>query len=81
MKPAGEWNHMEIECRGPHIRVTLNGQVLHDVDQTQHPSLKDKPLSGYLSLQDHGGAVAFRHLKLRDLSTAQAAVAPADTAK
>ena len=27
-KPTGEWNHVEIECRGPKIQVRLNGQIV-----------------------------------------------------
>jgi hypothetical protein len=66
-KKAGEWNQLEIECRGPKIRVTLNGEVVQDVDQSTIETIKDKPLSGYLSLQCHGSVVAFRKLKVVEL--------------
>jgi hypothetical protein len=66
-KKGGEWNNVEIECRGPKIRVTLNGEVVQDVDQSTIDEIKTKPLSGYLSLQCHGSAVAFRNLKIVDL--------------
>ncbi|MEX2185213.1 MAG: DUF1080 domain-containing protein [Pirellulales bacterium] len=64
---AGEWNHLEIECRGPKIRVTLNDVAVQDVDQSTIDEIKNKPLSGYLSLQCHGSVVAFRNLKVVDL--------------
>lgn len=66
-RKAGEWNRVEIECRGPKIRVTLNDQIVQDVDQSTIDEIKTKPLSGYLSLQCHGSAVAFRNLKIVDL--------------
>lgn len=64
MKPAGEWNRFEVECRGPRIRIAINGVTVQDVDQRQVPAIKDKPLEGYLSLQNHGGRIAFRNLTL-----------------
>jgi hypothetical protein len=70
-RPAGEWNPLEIECRGPHIRVTLNGQRVQDVDQTKIPDIAPRPLSGYLSLQNHGGSARFRNVRLKDLTAAK----------
>jgi hypothetical protein len=67
VKPSGEWNQLTIECRGPQIAVTLNDKLLHDVDQRTVPEISDKPLSGYFSLQNHGGDVAFRNIRLKEL--------------
>ena len=67
VKPAGEWNKLEVECRGPKIRVTLNGQVVQDVDQSTVATIKDKPTSGYISLQCHGKPIEFRSITLRKL--------------
>lgn len=66
-KPPGEWNTMDIECRGPHIKVTLNEKLLIDVDQTTIEALKNKPLKGYVCLQNHGGTIDFRNVRIRDL--------------
>jgi hypothetical protein len=66
-KPAGEWNAMEIECRGPKIKITLNGEVIHDIDQSAIPEIKDKPLEGYFSLQNHSRPIEFRNVKLKEL--------------
>lgn len=68
-KPAGEWNQVEIACRGPHIKITLNGEVVQDVDQSQIDEIKGKPLRGYLSLQNHGKVVEFRNLQLQTAET------------
>jgi hypothetical protein len=66
-RPAGEWNTIDIECRGPKIRITQNGQVLHDLDQTTIEAIKTKPLTGYFALQDHGGKIEFRNLRVKEL--------------
>jgi hypothetical protein len=65
-RPAGEWNELEIVCRGPRLRVTLNGRVVQDVDQTEHGAIRDRKRAGYLMLQNHGSAVEFRNLRLKD---------------
>ncbi len=67
VKPAGEWNTIEIECRGPKIKITLNGEVVQDVDQSTIKEIKDKPLRGYVSVQNHGKAIEFKNLKLKIL--------------
>lgn len=67
-KPAGQWNTLEIVCRGPKIRVTLNGQVVQDVDQTTIEAIKNQPRSGYFSLQNHGGNAEFRNIRLKEES-------------
>jgi hypothetical protein len=66
-KAAPEWNVMDIECRGPKIRITLNGQVIQDVDQSTIAEIKNKPLSGYLCLQNHGKLIEFRNVRVKGL--------------
>ena len=65
-RPAGQWNTLEIVCHGPTIRVTLNGQIVQDVDQTKIDVIRDRPRSGYLSLQNHGGNIEFRNIWLKE---------------
>ena len=67
-KPAGEWQTLEITCRGPKLRVTLNGTVVQDVDQTAVEAIKDRPRAGYISLQNHGHKTEFRNVWLKDES-------------
>jgi Domain of Unknown Function (DUF1080) len=67
--PAGEWNIMEIECRGPQIRITLNEQVIHDLDQSKIEAIKNKPLQGYLCVQTHGKPIDFRNLRVKELAS------------
>jgi hypothetical protein len=66
-RPAGEWNTIDIECRGPKIRVVLNGKVVQDVDQSKIAAIKDKPLSGYFSLQSHTKKIEFRKVQIKEL--------------
>jgi len=67
VKPAPEWNKMEIECKGPRIMVTLNGEKIIDIDQTTVEEIKNKPLKGYVCVQNHGGKVDFRNLRVKEL--------------
>lgn len=67
-RPVGEWNAMDIECIGPRIRITYNGEKIIDVDQATIAQIKDKPLEGYLCLQNHGGKLEFRNIWVADLA-------------
>lgn len=70
LKPPGEWNTIEITCDGPRIRVVLNGVEVQDVDQSKIGALKAKPLKGYVCLQNHGGRIDFREVKIRRIGAA-----------
>lgn len=65
IRPAGEWNELEITCIGPRIRVVLNGRTIQDFDQTSLPETRDKPLSGHVCLQNHGHLIRFRNVRIR----------------
>ncbi len=74
-KPPGEWNTYEITCRGPQVKVILNGEVINDlsVDRVTkgeggHPALADRPEIGSIALQSHESRVDFRHLSIKDLT-------------
>ncbi len=81
-KPAGDWNQMLITCNGPLISVTLNGKKIAemDVDRWTQAGLNpdgtknkftyawaDMPRKGHIGLQDHGGVIWYRNIKLRPL--------------
>lgn len=85
MKPAGEWNHLEITCDRNRIEVELNGERVTEMDlddwtrPNQRPdgsahkfdvAYKDHPRRGYLGLQDHGSNCWYRNIKLRVLGEA-----------
>lgn len=75
-KPPGEWNQQEVLVDGRHIKVTLNGHVILDVDLDEvsrdgtidgnnHPGL-DRA-SGHIGFLGHGDKVAFRNIELKPL--------------
>lgn len=59
-KPIGEWNHMEITCRGDEVRVKVNGKLVNhatNVSQTR----------GAIALQSEGTPIEFRNVILEQL--------------
>jgi len=82
MKPAGQWNHLELACISNRIEVVLNGETVTraDLDQFAQPykrpdgsahkfdvAYRDHPRKGYIGLQDHGKPCWFKNIKLRPL--------------
>lgn len=64
----GEWNRMIIVARGHHLEVELNGTRIIDIQLNETP-VKDRPLTGYIGLQDHGQPhnLRFRNIWLKEL--------------
>lgn len=67
IRPAGEWNTLEVTCRGPLIEVVLNGRTVQSFDQSMLDETSQKPLVGHVCLQNHGHAVRFRDVRVRPL--------------
>ena len=60
-KPVGEWNTMEIVCKGPEIMVHVNGTLVnHGFNSTA--------TSGKIALQAEGVEVEFRKVELTKLA-------------
>jgi len=73
-KPPGAWNRLEIRCKGPEVRVKLNGVEIQDINMDEHtqpgsksPSLAQMPRRGLVGLQHHGDPVDFRKIEIREL--------------
>jgi len=79
-KPAGEWNLVDIRIKSGHAEFNLNGQKVVEFtmfdqsweDRIAKSKFKDMPgfgkfRKGHIALQDHGYAVAFRNIKIREL--------------
>ncbi|MSR60751.1 MAG: DUF1080 domain-containing protein [Planctomycetaceae bacterium] len=64
VRPAGEWNTLEINAQGQHVTVTQNGVVVVDVNDQTHPLIKLRQTSGFLGLQNHSTQVTFRNLRV-----------------
>lgn len=65
-KPAGEWNRMVVTCKGTNLKVSLNGEQIVDIDLSKGP-MKDRPMTGYIGIQDHGEPFWIRNIKIREL--------------
>jgi hypothetical protein len=79
-KPVGEWNVGKIMVRGWHVQHWLNGQIVADLrldspkgkKALAESKFKDWPKfatleRGHIALQEHGNAVYFRSLKIREI--------------
>jgi hypothetical protein len=71
LKPPGQWNAQEIECRGSHWKITLNGAVIVDVDLAKVPAEEAPALAkqtkGRIGLLGHHSRVEFRNLRVKEL--------------
>lgn len=63
-RAPGQWNTMEINCRGTSYRVTHNGVLIVDADGKKFPELSKRFRQGYLGLQNHREEVWFRNLRI-----------------
>lgn len=81
VRPAGEWNQVRIVARGAHVEHWLNGVKVVEYElwtPDWEQRVKDSKFSawpqygratrGHIGLQDHGDRVAFRNIKIRELS-------------
>ncbi len=59
-KPAGEWNHYDIECRGGTVKLTVNGVL-------QNEGVDASASAGYICLQSEGSPIEFRNVELLPL--------------
>ena len=59
-KPLGEWNHMEITCRGDEVLVKVNGVLVNHATDCS-------VTRGRISLQSEGAPIEYRNIRLRPL--------------
>ena len=60
MKPAGEWNTIELTARGKELSVWFNGTVTCSWSDCEMPR-------GYIAVESEGYRIEFRNLKLKEL--------------
>jgi len=63
-RKPGEWNTLEINCRGRNITTLHNGELIVQVTPDTHPKINLRQRKGYLGLQNHGGGVKFSNLRI-----------------
>jgi len=64
----GEWNDLEIQILGDSYEAFLNGfrtTVFTNTDAARGRSAAQDPLSGFIGLQTHTGAVSFRAVRIQ----------------
>ncbi len=79
-RPVGEWNSLRLSCRGPSVKIVVNGTQVIDVnvDDWDTPggnpdgssnkfktALKDLPRKGRIGLQNHGQVVWFKDIVIK----------------
>ena len=76
LRPAGQWNYMEVTVIGPKIKVELNGTVIVDADVSKvkefmhgrpHPG-KDRRC-GHFGFAGHSSPVMFRNISIKRLDS------------
>lgn len=81
VKPHGEWNQIRILVNNGHVEHWQNGKKVVEYnlwtpewkELVANSKFKDNPEflnmshEGYIALQDHGGGVWFRNIKIREL--------------
>jgi len=67
VKPAGQWNRYTITCKGPSVKVVLNGEQVVDLDLSKS-RLKDRPPSGYIGFQDEAKPIWYRNVRIKELA-------------
>lgn len=64
IRPTGQWNSLEIDCRGDQYVVIQNGVEIIRASGQSGPELLDRRLAGYIGLQNHSEEVRFRNIRL-----------------
>jgi hypothetical protein len=73
LKPVGEWNTEEIYFKGNHLKVTVNGKVILDIDvsmkkpESKHAAKLAKGrnrAAGHVCFAGHGAGIAFKNVSI-----------------
>lgn len=63
-RAPGEWNTLEINCRGQRVTTWHNGYMVTDVSSDESPLLALRSVRGFLGLQNHSTVVKFRDIRI-----------------
>jgi hypothetical protein len=68
-KPVGEWNTFFIRMIGDKVTVKLNGETVVDNVVLENYWNREEPIfpTGQIELQNHGNALYFRNIYIREL--------------
>ena len=65
--PSGQWNYCEIKCDWPHLRVTLNDELIHDISMDTDAAFRHRLRRGFIGIQNIGCRASFRNIQIRAL--------------
>lgn len=74
-RPIGEWNDMEIVCKGSKVKVKHNGctvigadfsELVEPIGKFDFP-YSEIPKEGLIGLQNHGRELWFRNIRIKEL--------------
>jgi hypothetical protein len=63
-----KWNYLQISCRKGHYVVHHNGVTIIDATSEANAALAERRMAGFLGLQNHSERVAFRRVRIQDLT-------------
>ena len=80
LRAIGEWNEVRLVVQGPHVEHWLNGAKMLEFERasdsmraliavSKYKSIAGfgTPSRGHILIQDHGDAMAFRNIRIREL--------------
>lgn len=67
VKSEGSWNTLRILLDWPQLKISVNEELVQDLDLEKHPELRHRLRSGFLGLSALGYPLRFRNLKIREL--------------
>jgi hypothetical protein len=63
-RPAGDWNTLELDCKGTSYLVIHNGVQVIKASADDHAELGKRLTKGFLGLQNHSEEVWYRDLRI-----------------
>jgi type 1 glutamine amidotransferase len=85
MKAPGEWNHIDLTCKGASVKLVMNGAQIIDMDLDKwtevgknpdgsknkfKKAIKDFDRTGFIGVQEHGNDCWYKNVKLKPLAVA-----------
>jgi hypothetical protein len=67
VKPARQWNKYQVVMVDSHLVAFLNGELIQALDLAKS-AMKNRPMAGYISLQDEAKVVSYRRIRIKELN-------------
>jgi hypothetical protein len=66
-----KWHHLDVDLRGTHLKATIDGTLVQDLDLDTVPALANRLRRGYIGFPDMGYGYELRNLQIEDLGRSQ----------